>query len=292
MRNEEVIEAPVNQDTLTKRYTEESLRFIEQNQDKPFFLYLPHSMVHTPLHASERFRGKSENGIYGDAVAEVDWSTGEILKKLKELGIAENTLLIFTSDNGSNRRNGGRNDPLRGKKGQTWEGGMRVPCIAWFPGRIPAGKTCSGVAATIDILPTIASLAGAPLPQDRIIDGTNIWGLMTRADSKSPREAFYYYQRDQLQCVRSGKWKLHVPLEHMKWNWGGKRKPREMMLFNLEEDIHENKNVAKEHPEVVERLMRLADKIRSDIGDYNMEGRNRRPAGRVEEPSPRLMDNG
>lgn len=220
MRNEKVIEAPANQNTLTKRYTAEALKFIKKNKDRPFFIYLPHSMVHNPLHASKTFRGKSANGIYGDAVEEVDFSTGQILDTLKKLNLDKNTLVVFTSDNGASNQFGGSNAPLRGHKGSTWEGGMREPCLMWWPGHIPAGKTCSQMAITMDLLPTFTALAGANLPVDREIDGRNIWPLMSKSGVKSPHEAFYYYQIDQLQAVRSGKWKLHLPLKQKKKNWG------------------------------------------------------------------------
>ena len=290
MRDEAVIEAPVRQDTLTKRYTEESIKFIRANKDRPFFLYLPHAMVHLPLHASDAFRDKSANGRYGDAVEELDWSTDQILKTLKELGIDENTLVVFTSDNGSTGRNGGSNAPLRGRKGQTLEGGQRVPCVMRQPGRIPAGKTCDELTATIDMLPTFAHLAGTAAPSDRVIDGKNIWPLMAgAAEAKTPHEAFYYYQIDQLQAVRSGKWKLHLPLKLKKKNWGKPDRDAPLQLFDLDADIHEDNDLAAKHPEVVQRLLALAAKARADLGDVGREGANQRPAGQVENPTGRLL---
>ena len=285
MRDEKVIEAPVKQDTLTKRYTEQAVKFITANKDKPFFLYLPHAMVHLPLHASDDFRGKSKNGIYGDAVEELDWSTGQILKTLKDLKLDDNTLVIFTSDNGSTGRHGGSNAPLRGRKGQTLEGGQRVPCVMRWPGRIPAGKTCDELTSTIDVLPTFAKLSGTAAPTDRIIDGRDIMPLMSGAkDAKSPHEAFYFYQMDQLQAVRSGQWKLELGLESRKKNWGKPEGTTTMKLFNLGSDIHEDKDVSKENPDIVKRLLALADKARADLGDVNKPGKGQRPAAFVENP--------
>ncbi|MHC4354012.1 MAG: sulfatase family protein [Planctomycetota bacterium] len=178
MRNEKVIEAPVDQNTVTKRYTEEVVKFITANKDKPFFVYLPHTMVHNPVHSSEKFRGKSANGGYGDATEEIDWSTGEILATLEKLGVDDNTLVIFTSDNGAANRWGGSNLPLSGFKGSTMEGGMREPCVMRWPGKIPAGGKCDELTSTLDLLPTLAKLAGTKAPDDRIIDGKDIWPLM------------------------------------------------------------------------------------------------------------------
>lgn len=291
MRNEEVIEAPVKQSTITKRYTMEAITFIRNSKGTPFFLYLPHSMVHLPLHASEAFKGKSSNGIYGDATEEIDWSTGEIIKTVKELEIDDKTLIIFTSDNGSTGKHGGSNVPLRGNKGRTDEGGMRVPCIMRCPGTIPAGTTCSEVSGTIDLLPTLAALSGTTIPEDRIIDGRNIWTLMTGAlGVKSPHEAFYYYQMDQLQCVRSGKWKLHLPMESKKKNWGKPEGKTSLKLFDLTKDIHEDHDLSAQHPEVVEKILKLATDMKHDIGDLDQNGVNQRPAGWVEKPQPQLLE--
>ncbi len=289
MQNEKVIEAPANQNTLTKRYTAEALKFIKKNKSKPFFIYLPHSMVHNPLHASKNFRGKSANGIYGDAVEEVDFSTGQILDTLKKLNLDKNTLVVFTSDNGASNQFGGSNAPLRGHKGSTWEGGMREPCLMWWPGHIPAGRTCSQMAITMDLLPTFTALAGANLPVDREIDGRNIWPLMSKSGAKSPHEAFYYYQIDQLQAVRSGKWKLHLPLKQKKKNWGEPDLDSPLQLYDLEGDIGETTNVAGQHPEIVQRLMKLARRAKLDLGDTGIPGLNTRPAGWVVSPKPLLM---
>lgn len=290
VRNEDAIEAPVEQDTLTQRYTKETIDFIKKSGDTPFLVYLPHAMVHLPLHASETFKGKSANRIYGDATEEIDWSTGEIIKTLKELNIDDNTLIIFTSDNGSTGKNGGSNVPLNGNKGRTDEGGMRVPCIMRFPGRIPSGMKCSEVCSTIDFLPTIAALSGARSPRGRKIDGKNIWLLMAGVPgATSPHEAFYYYQMDQLQCVRSGKWKLHLPMQEKKRNWGKPEGKTPVKLFDLELDIHEDNDLSAQHPDIVKKLIRLADRMKRDIGNLDVEGKNQRPAGWVKEASPRLL---
>lgn len=288
MRNEEVIEAPAEQETLTKRYTQETIAFIRKNREVPFFVYLPHSMVHWPRHASETFKGKSANGIYGDAVEEIDWSTGQIIKALKELGIDDNTLVIFTSDNGAD--GGGSNEPLRNAKGSTYEGGMRVPCIMRFPGKIPAGRVCRQVCSAMDFLPTMARLCGTEPSKDRKIDGKDIWPLMSgKPGARSPHEAFYYYQIDQLQCVRSGKWKLHLPMEMKKTNWEESEGKTPLQLYDLKNDINEDHNVADEHPDIVRRLLALAEKMRKDIGDAGVKGENQRPAGWVKEPRPQLL---
>ncbi len=293
LRNEKVIEAPAVQDTLTKRYTEEAVNFITVNKDKPFFIYLPHTMPHNPVHASEKFRGKSANGIYGDAVEEIDFSTGEILAALKKLGLDESTLVVFTSDNGASNRFGGGNGPLRGYKGSTWEGGMREPCVVRWPGKIPTGKTCHEIATTMDLLPTFARLAGTKPPEDRVIDGRDIWPLMAgEKGAKSPHEAFYYYQIDQLQAVRSRKWKLHLKLVEKKRNWGEPIPNSPLQLYNLDTDIGEQNNLADKNPDVVKRLLALAEMARVDLGDLERKGKNQRPAGWVENPKPLLFDSG
>ena len=274
MRNEEIIEQPVDQDTLTKRYTEEAVKFIRENKDRPFFLYLPHTMVHVPLHVSDRFRGKSKQGLYGDAVEEIDWSTGEILDTLASLGLDENTLVIFTSDNGpwlSEGANGGAALPLRAGKGTTFEGGVREPCIMRWPGRIPAGAVCSELATTMDVFPTFARLSGAQVPTNRIIDGKDIWPLMSGAkDAKSPYDALFYYKAESLEAVRSGKWKLIL-----------ERKGNPVALYDLDADVGESNDLAAAHPDVVKRLKHMAEKCRDDLGDTltKRKGKNCRPVG-------------
>ena len=289
LRNETVIEAPVQQDTITKRYTDEAVAFIRANKDRPFFLYLPHTAVHLPLFPGKAFHGKSRGGKYGDWVEEIDWSMGRLLETLRSEGIDRQTLVLFTSDNGSYREKAGSNAPLRGRKGRTDEGGMRVPCVARWPGRIPANTRSAAVTSTIDLLPTFAALAGTTAPADRTIDGRDIWPILNgQPGATSPHEAFYYYQMDQLQAVRSGRWKLFVSLESKKRNWGKPEGKTELKLFDLVADIHEDRNVATAHPEVVARLLRLAERARADLGDMERPGTGQRPAGWVDKPSPRL----
>jgi len=290
MRNETVIEAPANQRTLTKRYTGEVVKFITANKDKPFFVYLPHTMPHMPIFSSGDFAGKSANGKFGDAVEEIDWSTGRILETLKQLGIDKNTLVVFTSDNGAARGPGGSNLPLSGWKGSTMEGGMREPCVMRWPGKIPAQTSCDELAITMDLLPTFAKLAGTKAPADRIIDGRDIGALMFGAkNAETPHEAFYYYQMDQLQAVRSGKWKLYPPLKPRKRNWGKPIGDTGLELYDLKADIAEKNNVADKHPNVVKRILALVEKARVDLGDTARPGANQRPAGMVVTPKPLTM---
>jgi len=287
LRNERVIESPVDQPMLTPRYTKEVVQFIYRNKDKPFFIYLPHTFPHVPLFASSRFKGKSAQGRYGDTIEEIDWSTGEILKALKDAGVDENTLVLFTSDNGSQQK--GSNAPLRGRKGQTWEGGQRVPCVARWPGKISEASESSEIVSTLDLLPTFAKLAGVPLPE-KTIDGHDASDiLLGEKDAKSKHEAFYYYQMDQLQCVRSGKWKLHLALESKKRNWGKPEGKKPQQLFDLENDVGESTDVSSDQPEVVKRLLALAEKARSELGDVGRPGKGQRKAGFVKKASPRLI---
>lgn len=255
MRDGQVIEYPVDQTLLTKKYTEEAIKIISENKDKPFFLYLAHTMPHIPLHASEDFNGKSPRGLYGDVIEELDWSMGEILKTLKSLNIDENTLVIFTSDNGPwNLKNGqgGSAFPLRGFKFDTYEGGMREPMIAHWPGKIPAGSVCSEIASTIDLLPTIAWLTRSAKPKAPV-DGENIWPLLSgKRGAKSPHDAYYYYNAMTLQAVRSGDWKLRIVKEKVE-------------LYNLANDISENINLASEHPEIVNRLTKKMAKFDKEL---------------------------
>lgn len=291
MRDEQVIEAPPDQNLLTKRYTEEALKFIDEKKDDPFFLYLPHAMPHNPVHASEAFRGKSANKTYGDAVEEIDWSTGQILDRLKEHGIAEDTLVVFTSDNGASNRFGGSNGPLRGWKGQTLEGGMREPCIAWWPSHIPAGSRSDELTVTLDMLPTFAGLLGMQPPSKYPLDGADIQDiLLGKPDAKTPHEAFYYYQKGQLQAVRSGPWKLHLALDKRLKNWGDPDKDIKLQLYNLDADIGEKDNVAAANPGEVDRLLALAEKGRVAWGDGDLTGERQRAAGYVVSPKPLLLE--
>lgn len=294
MENEKVIEAPVDRNLLTRRYTHKAIEFIRANKDKPFFVYLPHAMPGstTAPFAGEAFRGKSANGPWGDAVEELDWSTGEILDALKQLGLDGRTLVIWTSDNGAPRRNPtqGLNTPLSGWGYTATEGGQRVPCIMRRPGQIPAGITCGQLCTTMDLLPTLARLAGTEPPKDRIIDGRDIWPLMAGdAEARSPHEAFYYYYMEQLQAVRSGRWKLHLPLEAKWTSFRGDTTSSEAELYDLTADVGETRNLAAEHPDVVGRLLALAKKAREDLGDVGRPGKGQRPAGMVTNPTPRVL---
>jgi len=296
IEGERIIEYNPDQTQLTTWYTERSVRFIEKNKDRPFFLYLPHSMAHVPLFVSDKFKGKSEQGLYGDVMMEIDWSAGQILSTLKRLGIDKKTLVIFSSDNGpwlSYGDHAGLANPLREGKGTTFDGGQRESTIMHWPGRIPAGTVCKEPAATIDILPTVAKLSGAALPA-HTIDGRDIWPLMSgRPGAKSPHEAFFYYRGYALEAVRSGKWKLHLPhayrtLAGREGGTGGQPTKYEqgkigLSLFDLEKDIGEQNNVSAQYPDVVKRLMSLAEKMRRELGDSSkkMKGSSRREPGRI-----------
>ncbi|PHS14513.1 MAG: arylsulfatase [Blastopirellula sp.] len=293
MKNEQVIEAPANRDTLTKRYTEESIRFIKSCGDKPFFLLLSHAMPGSTQqpYASAAFQGKSANGKYGDSVEEIDWSTGQILSAIKELGLDENTLIMWTSDNGAPRRNPeqGSSGPLRGWGYSTFEGGMRVPCIVRWPGRIKPGSSSSEILSTMDLLPTFANLAGAKAPQDRVLDGKDIWPVLSnQANARSPHQAFYYYHRDQLQAVRSGKWKLYLALAGKEVQ-GRQRAGQKLELYDLQSDIGETNDIAADHLAVVKRLQAFANQAREDLGDAGREGKNQRPAKFTEQVSARTL---
>ncbi|CAL1516827.1 sulfatase [Chitinophaga sp. MM2321] len=291
MRNEEVIEAPVDQNTITKRYTEEAVAFIKKNKNKPFFIYLPHAMPHTPVYASDQFRGKSANGIYGDAVEEIDWSMGEINRALKENGLDDNTLVIFTSDNGADKRYGGSNLPLSGYKGSTAEGGMRVPCLMRWPAVIPAGKVCNQLVTSLEIMPTLAKLVSFQLPKNLVVDGKDMLPLMRNPDTPSPRDVLYYYQLEQLQAIRSGTWKLIVPTDTALANvHQGKFGPgKKLALYDLGKDIKEEMDVSADHPDVVARLMKYAAQARNELGDLNVKGKGTRKPGMVENPVPQLL---
>jgi len=296
IEGERVIEYNPDQTQLTTWYTERSVRFIEKNKDRPFFLYLPHSMAHVPLFVSDKFKGKSEQGMYGDVMMEIDWSVGQILLTLKRLGIDKKTLVIFSSDNGpwlSYGDHAGSARPLREGKGTTFDGGQRESTIMRWPGRIPAGKVCKEPASTMDILPTVAKLTGAPLPS-HTIDGRDIWPLMSgRPGAKSPHEAFFYYRGYALEAVRSGKWKLHLPhayrtLAGREGGTGGQPAKYEqaeigLSLFDLEKDIGEQNDVSSQYPDVVERLLSLAEQMRRELGDSSkkMKGSSRREPGQI-----------
>lgn len=296
MRGETVIEAPVDRNELTRRETEEAIRFISEKRDQPFFLLLSHAMpgsTRAPF-SSSAFRGKSRNGPFGDSVEELDWSAGEILGTLRRLKLEENTLVIWTADNSATRRDPpqGSNAPLTGYMGTPTEGGMRVPCIVRWPGRVPAGTVCDELATSMDLMPTFARLSGVKPPQDRILDGKDIWPLFAgQAGAVTPHEAFFYYQFEQLQAVRSGPWKLFLPLERQRTTIATPPKivNSPARLYDVVKDPAESTDVAAQNPDVVARLQRLAEGAREDIGDLDRPGKGQRPAGWVMNPQPPRM---
>jgi arylsulfatase A-like enzyme len=294
------VETDPDQSQFTRRFTERSVRFIEHNKDRPFFLYVPHVMPHVPIFASQEFRGKSARGLYGDVVEELDWSVGQILGALARHKLTERTLVIFASDNGpflSYGNHAGSSGPLREGKLTTFEGGVRVPCAMRWPHKIPAGRESNELVATIDLIPTLAKLLNVSLSENRI-DGIDVWPLLSGQSDRSPRQEFLYYAGDELQAVRSGPWKLHLPHEYLTpANPPGKDgkpanfanlKPEsmqqsglrgiasrhgyivqkiELSLFNLDTDRGEKTNVAAQHPQVVERMLKQVEAAREDLGD-------------------------
>ena len=301
VKNYNVIEAPVDLTSTTRRYVREAIRFMTENRDRPFFLYFPHNLPGSravPV-VDEAFSGKSANHSYGDAIEEIDWSAGQIIKTLKGLDLEKNTLVVFASDNGAPLgRSGssglGSNEPFAGSGYTTMEGGMRVPCLVQWPGRIPAGISNHELCTMMDWLPTFAFLAGTEIPRDRVIDGKNIWPLVSgQQGAKTPHEFFYYYSMDQLQAVREGNWKLHLPLDN-KYNGGNKHHfygSSPMKLIDLAKDIREEHDVSEQHPEVVERLLQQAEKISRELGDPAHKGEKVRPALYVEDPKPLILEN-
>jgi arylsulfatase A-like enzyme len=279
MRNEKIVEHPADQATLTERYTEEALTFIKANKDRPFFLYLPHTMPHLPLAVSDRFKGKSAGGMYGDVIETIDWGTGQILDTVRGLGLERDTIVIFTSDNGpwlsrKNDHNVGSALPLRNGKGTTYEGGMREPCVMWAPGRIPAGAVCKELAATMDLFPTFAAMAGGAVPPDRVIDGRDIGPLMRGAPgAKTPHDAYYYYSSGgRLEAVRSGNWKLRVTRPRAPRPKRGQPPPPPappaadtVELYDLAADIGEAASVADKHPDVVTRLRKMMEAFDAEL---------------------------
>lgn len=277
---------------LVERYTEEAVAFIRANKDKPFFLYLAHNAVHTPIWPGKKFMGSSQNSRFGDLVQEVDWSAGRVLDTLRELGIDDHTLVVFTSDNGPWATKGadaGSASPLRGAKGSTWEGGVRVPTLAWWPGTVPKGAACKTPAATIDLLPTLVTLAGGTVPDTPAIDGRDISGLLTGKATAAPREAHYYFNAWKLEAVRQGPWKLALVPQHERiknndlMTEDAKANPR---LYNLDDDIGERVNVAGQHPDIVARLKALADAKAAELCGKDAPGR--RPAGTVDRKAEML----
>ena len=284
LRDEKVAELMdgEGQRRLVELYTKEAVEFITRSKDQPFYLYFAHNAVHTPIWPGAAFAGKSQNGRFGDWVEEVDWSVGQVLDTLRTLGIDKDTVVVFTSDNGpwlTKGADGGSAGPLRGGKGSTWEGGVRVPTLAWWPGRIPAGSVNDAVAATIDLLPTFVALAGGAVPATPVIDGRDITPILLGRSKESAREAHYYFNGYELQAVRQGRWKLAlVPQPEGMGKQAAKTSPG-LRLYDLDAEIGEQTDLAARHPEVVAKLKALADKMAAEIGGKTPTAR--RPAGEV-----------
>jgi arylsulfatase A-like enzyme len=274
VRDATIIEYPADQRTLTRRYTEEAVSFIEANQDQPFFLYFPHTFPHIPLYVSEAFQGMSAHGLYGDVVEEIDWSVGQILGTLRDQGLAENTLVVFTSDNGPwliMDERGGTAGMLRGGKGSTWEGGMRTPTLAWWPGTIEAGTVSGAIGSTLDLFTTSLALAGAELPTDRVIDGENLMPVFQDPDAAG-RSNMFFYRGEQLFAVRMGPWKAHFTTQSGYANDREEYDPP--LLYHLEHDPREKFNKAEEHPEVLDEIRALVETHRENLtrGEDQLDG--------------------
>lgn len=261
---------PDGQHSITRRYTEKAVEFIRASKERPFFLYLPHTAVHFPLYPEKERMGKSPNGLIGDWAQELDWSMGRILETLDELGLSKNTLVVYTSDNGGALNHGSKNTPLRGTKGQTYEGGIRVATLAWWPGKIPAGTSTHEITTHMDFLPTFAALAGARLPERRL-DGKDLSALLLGQAGGAGHDTFYYYRGHKLEAVRSGDWKLHL---------------EKMELYNLAEDVAEQDDSAAKNPGHVERLKKIAENMAADLGLDGVEAPGVRALGKVENPQP------
>lgn len=277
---ESVLEEQPDQASLTARYLEHSLRFIRQNQNRPFFLYFAHMYVHLPIYAPRRFEAESQNGSYGAGVACIDWSVGVLMKEIRARGLEQNTIFIFTSDNGSRCDFGRSNGLLRGTKGSCWEGGMRVPFIVRWTGQAPRERAANGIVTGMDLLPTLATLAGTHPASVNRIDGIDVSRYILGNEQNSPRKSYVYYRTSGLYGIREGKWKRVVA--------GVGTGSGLDELYDLENDLGETQNVAHEHPEVVERLDELLASCRSDLGDSftGQTGNGRRPVGRVGNPRP------
>jgi arylsulfatase A-like enzyme len=314
IENDRIAELDPDQSKFTRRFTDRAVAFIDKNKDKPFFLYVPHVMPHVPIFASENFKGKSGAGLYGDVIEELDRGMGEVLTAIERNGLAQKTLVIFCSDNGpflSYGNHAGSAGPLREGKLTTFEGGVRVPCIMRYPGKIPVGRTCGELLSTLDLLPTLVNLVGGKLSANKI-DGQDRWPLITGQSGAKPRETFYYYAGDELQAVRSGPWKLHLPHDYLtpaqppgkngkpanfenlkpeSMAMSGLRgiasrhgynvQPIGQVLYNLDDDIGETRDVSAQHPDVVGFLLKLAEDARADLGDSltKRQGANVRPCG-------------
>jgi arylsulfatase A len=266
LRNDEVIQQQPDQRGITERYVDETLQFMRRDRKNPFFLYLAHMYVHVPLFIPKQFLDISRNGAYGGAVACIDWAMGMIDAELNRLGIKDETLVIFTSDNGSRGRDeGGSNAPLRGTKAQTWEGGQRVPCIMRWPGKIAAGTICGGIASSIDLFTTLTELSGAPLPADTTLDSISLAETILEGKA-TKRNAFAYYRGPNLEAVRKGDWKLHFC--KMGWTPGGGTDDRvSAQLYNLRDDIGEANDVYDKYPEIVAEIETVAEEFRQALGD-------------------------
>ena len=278
VRDKEVIQEQPDQRSIAERYTEDAVKFMRENRETPFFLYLAHMQVHLPLYAAEKFVKESKNGDYGACVASIDWSTKVIFDELKELGIDENTIVIFTSDNGSRLQNqGGSNGNLRGGKGQTWDGGQRVPCIIRWPRKINKGQQTDALSTTMDFLPSITKLIGGDLPSKKI-DGIEMSDLFFSNENSSKRDSFLYYNEDELEAIRYKNWKLHFKKEDKLIN----------ELYDLDNDISEKVNLYSSHKEIVNKLSILADEFRKSLGDkyLDIKGEEVRPANRIDNPKP------
>lgn len=298
VENEKVLQRNPDQTQLTTWYTERAIHFITAHKNGPFFLEVAHNMPHVPLHVSSKFKGKTQRGLYGDVLEEIDWSAGQILAAIKENGIEDNTLVIFTSDNGPWLVYGdhaGSAGPLREGKMTTFDGGVRECCIMRWPGKIPAGKVCHEMAWSMDILPTVAKLAGTAAPADRIIDGKDIWPLMSgQAGAATPHAAYYYYWGRELQAIRAGNWKLHIAHDYIHpdppghGGMPGKTVTLKIpsSLFDLNEDPGETRDVAAQNLDIVKRLESIAEQARNDLGDSRMKlaGENVRQPARLDNP--------
>lgn len=271
MEGEKIIELPVDQRTITRRYTDRAIDFIEKNQDKPFFIYLPHSMPHVPLYVPEDVYDPDPKNAYKCVIEHLDAEVGRLLDTLRKKGLDKNTYVIFTSDNGPwiwLGSHAGSAKPLRGCKGETWEGGMRVPCIMWAPGHIPAGTECDQLTTSLDLLPTIAKLTNSPLPKDLKIDGLDISNLLADPSSKSPRDEFiYYHKRGNAEAFRQGKWKLRRRKFRVKRGQPMPENPPKynFWLSDLSKDIGEKTNLADKNPELVEKLNTRMDEIDAEV---------------------------
>ena len=300
MEGETVVEAPVDRNLLTRRYTERALDYIEAHRDRPFFLFLSHAMPgseRVPF-ASDGFRGKSRNGAWGDAVEELDWSTGQILERLRETGLDRRTLVLWTSDNGAPLARDatsparGSNLPLHGRGYTTAEGGFRIPAIAWWPGTVPAGTASEEIMSLIDMLPTFAALADARGSPEFKTDGLDVGdALLGRGAARSPRRELLYYHEDTLHAVRSGPWKLFLPLSEpsARHPHFGPEDTGRPLLFHVVDDPGARNDLASARPDIVERLTAVAEKARADLGDAGLPGAGQRRPGKVDSPRPAVL---